>query len=273
MIGHEEPVRNLVLDLSDLSIDDLDLNLAIPASRGRRARSVQHFLDRELNEEDVMVLIENPERGSETPSIIKLKQSHHKLAQLIAEGVPDVEASLITGYAQSRISILKSDPAFKELLAHYKGIQKEIFINVHERLSGMSLDALEEIHSRLEEKPEDFSIKQLSELVALGFDRAGFGPRSSQSIDLHVSTSELLSSVKDEIRKKSHGRIETLGGRLPPPDDIPSNLGLTVELEAGEYSQESGPGSQSPGPPVRSQGGTEAPSSGAQILPFERGLS
>jgi hypothetical protein len=256
------------LDLSDLSIEDLDLNLQIPASRGRRKLHVNHFLDRELTEEDVIILMEDPPRGSETPSIIKLKQSHHKLAQLLAEGVPDIEASLITGYAQSRISILKTDPAFKELLAHYKGIQKDIYINVHERLSGMSLDALEEIHSRLEENPEDFSIKELKELVELGFDRSGFGPKSTQSLDIHLSANELLSSVKDEIRKKSHGRIETLDTRSSPSlpsSGLGSDLGLQIDLEAEQYTEVSGPGSESGGPAVRGPSGQKT--SGA-VVPF-----
>ena len=264
------------MDLSDLSIDDMDLDLEIPASRGRKKLPLVHSFERELSTDDILLLIDNPNRGSTTPILIKLKQSHHKLAQLLAEGVPDVEVSLITGYAQSRISILKGDPAFKELLAHYKGVQKEVYINVHERLSSMSLDALEEIHSRLEEKPESFSVKQLQELVEIGFDRSGFGPRTTQVNELHLTTDSLLSSVRDEIRKKSNGSIKTLDSqsRSPaPPRDFDADLGLEIDLSAIEYSDQSEPGSQGGREEVRNSGGQETPHPTGKVIPFSGGLS
>lgn len=264
------------MDLSDLSIETLDLDLEIPASRGRKKLPLVHCFERELGTEDILLLIENPDRGSKTPAIIKLKQSHHKLAQLLAEGVPDVEVALITGYAQSRISILKTDPAFKELLAHYKGVQKEIFINVHERLSSLSLDALEELQGRLEEKPEAFSVKQLQEIIELGFDRSGFGPRTTQVNELHLTTDSLLSSVRDEIRKKSYGSIKTLDAQSSapnPPRNFDADLGLEIDLPAGEYSDKSRSGDEGGGAEVREAGGEKTPNSTAQIIPFSGGPS
>jgi len=275
VIAREELQRVPALDLMDLDIGDLDLDLVVPPSRSARAAPLVHEFDGVITPEDVALLVENPSRGSETNALVTLKTRHHKLAQLLAEGIPDIEASLITGYTQTRISILKNDPAFKELLAHYRGVQKEVFINVHERLAGLSMDALEELHQRLEDKPESFTIKQLQDLIPLGFDRSGFGPKSTQGFDIHLTTDSLLSSVKDEIRKKSNGRIETLGAqpRLPrtPQSDSGSDLELEIDLSSLEYTSISGTGSEGGGQEIRKVGGEETPPPGAEILSFPGG--
>lgn len=259
------------MDLFDLDINDLDLDLVVPPSRSGKPKSVVHSLERAINAGDLAILIDNPDRKSETPSILKLKQSHHALAQLLAEGRPDVEVSLITGYSQTRISILKNDPAFKELLAHYKGVTKEIYINVHERLKNISLDALEEMHSRLEEHPEGFTLRQLQDIAELGFDRSGFGPKSTQVSEIHLSTSDLLSSVKDEIRKKSHASIETLdlkSRRTQAPSDPGADLGLEIDFSPVEYSDITRERGQGGGAAVREAGGEEASSSGTNVVPI-----
>src|SRR5208282_3695537 len=54
-----------------------------------------------------------------------LRTSHHQLAQILAAGVDDAEASFITGRSTSSISSLRSDPAFKELLTYDEHQQRE----------------------------------------------------------------------------------------------------------------------------------------------------
>lgn len=157
--------------------------------------------------------------NSQTPSIARIRDSHHSLARLIADGVKDVDISAITGYSPSRISILKNDPAFSNLVEHYRRNRSEAFATVHERFVSLSKDAAEELQARLDEKPESFDNEELMELTKLAADRTGFGPKNV-NLNLNVD----LGSRLEAARK----RIGTLDGspalvsieapnRPPPP--------------------------------------------------------
>lgn len=106
--------------------------------------------------------------GVKTPAVGKIRQSHHALARLMAEGRKGVEIAAITGYSQSRISILKGDPAFAELVQYYSGQVEGKFMDVHERLAALQGDAVQELHSRLDEEPEKVSNQELMEIIKLG---------------------------------------------------------------------------------------------------------
>ena len=130
----------------------MDLDLTIPPARGRRPADVEFGYLRDLDENDVLILGTSEPLGATTPAIKKIRDSHHKLASLLASGLKDVEVSLITGYSQSRISILKHDPAFKNLLSFYAESARGINIEVMTRLKDLGIDAVQELHSRLDER-------------------------------------------------------------------------------------------------------------------------
>lgn len=258
------------MDLDNLTIADLDLDLTPPPSRGKRKLELSHCIERELDEGDVLTLLADPIRDVHTPAIQTLRQSHHQLAQLIAAGLSNVEVSQITGYSLSRISILQGDPAFAELVRYYSGIKEEIFVDVIQRLKSLSLDTLEVIHERITTKPDSFTNRDLKELLETTADRSGFGPKSTVQVD-HVHTlDDLLSSVKEEIRKKSHGNITTLDARSQSPGpsrDFGAGLGLKVIDQTGEHSDPSDSREQSRGAAISEKGGEGT--TGA-IIPFPR---
>ena len=148
------------------------------SARGGRRRPTDPILVelvRELGEEDLPLLRNPPVVGSRTPTVAKLSHSHHALAQALAEGRSDIEAGLIAGYSISRISILRRDPMFKELLAHY-GTQREIIhTNVLERLRILGMNSVEELQDRLENTPEVFSPRELMELTELALIKGRVG--------------------------------------------------------------------------------------------------
>lgn len=140
------------------------------ADLGIATRPLDAIYDRELSLED----LSGPKRDATvtTPIIKRLRTQHHHLARLLAEGRKEVEVSALTGYSQSRISILKNDPAFAELMEYYKQEAAAAFVNVHERLAALGITCLEELQARLEEDPEKFANKELRELAAMVFDRS-----------------------------------------------------------------------------------------------------
>lgn len=247
----------------NLSIEDLDIDLLVPPpARGKRAVPLRHTYTRDLNEADVLILIENPHRDVTTPSLLKIRTKHHQLARLLAEGVKQAEAALITGYSPTRISILKNDPAFCELIAYYSAMTEQVYLNVHERLAGVGTMALDELQERLEEHPELFTIEQLQDILAKTYDRAGYGPKSTIEVNKNeVTVANVLEAIKAEVRKKQDGNLTSLDARSrqsSSPRNSGFGLGLQIDGEASEHSSSTDSGSESGGPAVREAGGQKA---------------
>lgn len=83
---------------------------------------------------------------------------------MLSSGLTETEVAASTGYSQSRISILKADPSFKELLAYYASRQEEIFVDVRKRLAMLGTDAVAELQDRLDFKPDSLTNTQLMKL-------------------------------------------------------------------------------------------------------------
>jgi len=145
---------------------------------GIAVKPLDALYDRELTLEDLDQMAKP--KGSSTPPIKRLRTQHHHLARLLAEGRREVECSAMTGYSQSRISILKNDPAFAELIEHYKTEAAAAYVNVHERLAALGVTCLEELQARVDEDPEKFSNKELRELAAMLLDRSVAPPKGVQ---------------------------------------------------------------------------------------------
>jgi len=229
-------------------LDGIIDEIAPPAARGRRAKPISAAIRRELNEGDIKALWDLPAGGldSSVPPLVRLRHQHHFLARLIAEGKPNVESSLITGMSPSRISILKNDPAFSELIEYYKQQAGEAYVDVHERLAVLGLSSIEELMDRLQDSPEGFSARELMELAALGLDRSGHGPTTKVQASVSVLTPEVLAALKKEIEVRSNGTVRSL---TQAPNNQGPVLGPVIDHEplAEAASTE---GSESKGPDV-----------------------
>lgn len=153
-------------------IDELFIGSA-RGSRGSKSETkIEWLFIKDLSEEDVPELL-NPPTFDGARTLTRLRERHHYLARLLAGGTSNVEASIMTGYSESYISMMKNeDPAFIELLDYY-GTQKEkSFLQVHERLAMLGTSVIEEIHDRFDENPAAFTLKQLQDLAEMTLDRS-----------------------------------------------------------------------------------------------------
>ena len=145
--------------------------LQIGAARGARGPKahlpIEMVVVRALVPEDIPVLASPPPMGTQAPTVQALRASHHQLAQLLAKGMSGTEASLVTGYSLSRISILRSDPTFAELLANYQVNRELVFADTLERMRILGLSTLDELQDRLEAAPERWSNRELMEMAEL----------------------------------------------------------------------------------------------------------
>jgi hypothetical protein len=108
-----------------------------------------------------------PERALST-----LRTGHQQLAQLLASGVNDLDASMITGRSVSSIRTLRVDPAFKELLAYYAEQQEQFKFDAYARLVTLGGTAMDVLQERLEDAPDRFTNNELRQIVESTMDRS-----------------------------------------------------------------------------------------------------
>lgn len=135
--------------------------------RGRPAPELWIEIIGAISETDLATLNSPDSLGSQPIPIKALRASHHNLAQMLARGMPDTEVSLITGYSPSRISILKKDPSFAEILAGYREIREHVFVDTLERMKVLGLSTLDELQERLETEPDKWTNRELMEMAEL----------------------------------------------------------------------------------------------------------
>lgn len=147
------------------------------------------------------------EKGSRPAPLKRLSERHHALARCLAGGMSEANAAITCGYVQSRVSILKADPAFQELLAFYREDVESKYLDMHGVLAGLSLDAATELRERLEEDmnadEKKITLNALIELTKLGADRTGFGPQSSSTnLNVNVDMASKLQSARERVAQR-----------------------------------------------------------------------
>jgi hypothetical protein len=184
----------------------LNSGVRLQLGSGRRQSPVAASFARELTVED-LVGASTQEAGIKSVPIKELRQSHHMLARTMAQGLPDAEVSVICGYSISRISILRGDPTFMELLAYYEDMEKKEYAHaradMHERLRGLGFDAVEILHDKLRDDPDSFDPKTLLSIVEATSDRTGHGKTATVQHNHDVSLSP---QTIERIKLASGGR-------------------------------------------------------------------
>jgi hypothetical protein len=149
------------------SVRDLDLSLLRPARGGRKPRKKQVMWEviRSLTPEDIPLL--NTTLPAPRATLVQIRHTHHQLARLLSEGRSNSDAALLTGYSPTYVSVLKDDPSFQELVAHY-GMQEELYhVDVLERMKMVGLTTLDTLQERLEEDSSSFTNRELMEQAEL----------------------------------------------------------------------------------------------------------
>ena len=164
---------------------------------GRPSKAISFNVDRELEATD-LDLLDTP-RQSTAPAIKKLRERHHALAKVLAQGMPDGEAALICGYSQSRLSILKSDASFRDLIVFYQDAGSERFIDQKIQLNELGIDALDDIRTRMENDEEPLTLQETMEIAKLALDRSGFGPSSKTTVDIKVGIAERMHKAQERL--------------------------------------------------------------------------
>ena len=187
-------------DLTEMNLTPRDLGLRL---NGRSGKPIAAVVAGNLTQDDLDTL--KVERGEITPPLQKLRTKHHALARAIASGMPDIDAAILIGYTPSRVSILKTDPSFRELIRFYTAKVDDQYLGMHERMAGLGLDAVNELSDRLDEDSDSFSNTQLMELASRMGDRTGHGPSSSTNVNVKVGLADRLLQARTRMEEAAAG--------------------------------------------------------------------
>lgn len=205
--------------------------------RGAIAKRPRILEVRPLTREDLACLTE---KRAGPPTVQKLRDTHHRVARLIAAGMRYEEVAELSGYSYQRIYVLTTDPAFQELVATYRGKVDEAFIRAQDQYQTVAISNMMKAETMIADKLDDaieagehLPTKDLIAISRDAADRFGYGKKSFVA---HASVSTHLE--KAMVRSGRTIVVDAKGA----PTLVPSPVG-------------SAPKTTPPDQPVRTLGG------------------
>lgn len=202
--------------------------LVIPDGLGEQLRpmvtcTIEGFLD----DDDMHELALGPSDAKpdeDDPSDLKkIREKHHHVARLIADGMTQRLVGQVCGYTEQYISILLNNPAMIELVELYR-IQAGAHVKVAtEKLKSVGLKALEKLDERLDK--DELNNLELIATSKLGLDRGGLGPQQKvhNVNENHTIDHAKLAELNAEARRRNHDFVVPVSdvrkALAPPTED------------------------------------------------------
>lgn len=152
-------------------------------SRGAMAEPLLMEITRELTESDLARAHEAPRSG--VPILQRLRATHHRQAELLAQGKSLREVAAIVGCTTQRLVQLQADPAFSDLMAYYKDQIMVLALNDGARLRDKILDVGEMAVDELRERMDDDAIRgrmpvgEVRKIAEFAMDRTVAPPKAA----------------------------------------------------------------------------------------------
>lgn len=251
--------------LASLGLTEPSRPLRLNLGGGRTSRPLSVTWVRDLTLEDIVTL--GTTQGDIQPVPVKeLRNKHHAICKLLAQGKKPGEVSAILGIGAGRVSVLLMDPAVQDLLAYYQDLGTEEFARhqaeMGEMLHSLGVDSIQVLHEKLLDAPESFTAKDLLSIATMTADRSGHGP--SSTVNQNVAH-----SIDDATLAKIRASTAPAAVQIVSEDDRRNLLSQAVrqtdlhpEAIEAEWSPSEGDG-------VREAGGEDAQGqvAGAASLP------
>ena len=171
--------------------------------------------------------------------LVKIRQSHHRVARLIAEGKRLNEVANLTGFASSYISVLQQDPTMKELIAFYESKVQTKFQDLIDKMKDMSADAMAELHERILQNPDMVSTKDLVSLAKMVLDRTGYPAETKNKVDIKAGLdSETIAFLKERAASGNSAFTKVISRLESPKAIIYQNENTEMPIELLEYAEE-----------------------------------
>ena len=172
-------------------VTDLDLSLHLG---GRKPQPLAAEVVRELTSSDLGLLA--TERGIKPTHVQRITDRHHALARCLALGMGAAEAGLVTGYTPSRISVLRGDPSFEELIAFYTQAKGELVRDYQDKAAIARNMATDLLIERMEDTPESIGNDLALDVAKTFADRSGHGPKST-NVNVNVNLGDRMKAARE----------------------------------------------------------------------------
>lgn len=158
------------------------------------------------------------QQGS-APAVKQLRDSHHMVARLCALGLRTGDVAFRTGFSIIRISTLRKDPAFAQLVEQYRQdvdeAWKEAADEYFETVISNRITSARLIRDKLEAAdPDDVTFGQLVAIHSDSADRTGY-PKRSVAVNVNV---DFAAQLDRAIARSAKALPESPPPAIPPPD-------------------------------------------------------
>lgn len=149
----------------------------------------------------------------EPTQIQTLRDNHHRIARAVASGLGNADVAAACGISVNRVSTLKSDPAFADLVAHYRAMvatewaQEDTVIAMLRTNAAKAQAMLSDKLDEAAEKGEYLPTRDLLGIAELGLDRSGYG-KVNKNVNVNVDFAANLEAA----RKRSREARTTIDG-------------------------------------------------------------
>lgn len=182
----------------------LEVHLPMKLDRnGKAPRELFLTYVRDITVADIQMILVT-EIGAEHRPLQRIRQVHHSIAMLLAQGKEPVDVSRITGRSPGNIAMLMQDPAFQNLYNHYKEMGVQAMADVFQQLSDTGQAALAALQEQLETDPDSLSNSEKIKIVAMAMDRTGHGP--SRTVK-NLSTADAIKDLVERSEAERKGRV------------------------------------------------------------------
>lgn len=199
--------------------------------RGKVASPVRVLSCRAITREDLPRLRGPRDKAMSYPK--RLRDSHHRVAELLAMGMPLTQIGMLTGYSITRLGVLAAAPAMRELVACKVASKSEMVAVVNDAYAELAtrnmLAAERMLSDRISEADDTGDLLPIKDLIAIAADRAdrfGYSKRSTQvnvNIDFAARLESAISRAKLVQGSLSSGqKLGTVS--VSPPETVPTLL-------------------------------------------------
>jgi len=207
--------------------------------RGKLAKAPKVVGVRPLTREDMLALQE-PRPPQNRPKA--MRETHHRLARMVAAGFRTEEILRLSGYSYNRLHQLRHDPAFTELVSQYRGKVDEAYVRgvdeFWETSTSNMLRAERKIEDRLDGDDEGTEKISLKDLMALTSDRADRFGYSKKIVNRNENLD--FAKMMEQVARAS-GRSNVIDakqqfvrqGATLAPDEIPASRLVTSGDDGG----------------------------------------
>lgn len=189
-----------------------NIDLGLEAGEGQEPDALSGGLvlaATEITPEALEVLSTDFRKEQQAPTLKTLSSVHHFMANLFARGCTNKEVIAITGYSDSRVSILKHTPAMQSAIAGLQQLNVKKTELVLEKTALLAMTTVDELQRRIEETPELVDSKTLNDIIRNTLDHTGHSPvqKTAAVIAFGGLDEQELMKRKQALQQSHKGKI------------------------------------------------------------------